>query len=113
MMCLTATYAPFTALFLSFRRAQQVDCYSYALVLWALLSWDVPFRGMDQMQILVAVAYHHKRPTTKALESLWPPEVLKVMRALWHANPELRPSMEDARNVLHDFVEDKTSSKKS
>ena len=81
-----------------------MDCYSYALVLWTLLSWDVPFRGMDQMQILVAVAYHHKRPPTKALEDKWPPGMLTLMRELWHANPELRPSMKDARNRIQSFI---------
>ena len=55
------------------------------------------------MQILVAVAYHHKRPPTKALEDKWPPEVLTLMRDLWHADPELRPSMKETRNMLKPF----------
>ena len=78
-------------------------------MLWALLAWDVPFRGMDQMQILVAVAYHNKRPTMKDLEDQWPPQVLELIRDLWDTDPTQRPSMKDARNILKSFVKTTTT----
>ena len=29
----------------------QVDCYAFSLVLWAMLSWQLPFRNLTPMQV--------------------------------------------------------------
>ena len=45
--------------------AAKVDCYSFALVLWVLLKWRLPFRNLSPMQILITVSYYHRRPSIK------------------------------------------------
>ena len=78
----------------------QVDCYSFAIVLWALLSWKGPFPDMTPMQIMVAVAVHNKRPPTTSLEKEWGKPVVDLMRQLWSADPSARPSITHAMGVL-------------
>ena len=78
----------------------QVDCYSFAIVLWALLSWKGPFPDMTPVQIMVAVAVHNKRPPTASLEQEWGKHVVDLMRELWSAEPSERPSIAHARDVL-------------
>jgi len=79
----------------------KLDCYSFAIVLWVLLTWELPFRNMTDVQILLAVGYHAKRPSTKKiLEAQWSEAVVDLMRRLWSADPQNRPSMMEARVLL-------------
>merc|ERR1712107_197995 len=72
----------------------KVDCYSFAIVLWVLLGWELPYREITAIQILIAVAYHCKRPSTKKIVAAgWPEPVINLMRRLWSVAPEDRPSM--------------------
>jgi len=80
--------------------APKVDCYSFAIVLWALLSWKGPFPDMTPVQIMVAVAVHNKRPPTTSLEQEWGKPVVDLMRQLWSADPSARPSITHAMGVL-------------
>ena len=41
----------------------KVDCYSFALVLWVLLRWSMPFPQLTPVQILASVAYYQRRPS--------------------------------------------------
>jgi len=85
-------------------QAQQVfklDCYSFAIVLWVLLEWSTPFRDIPPMQILIAVGYKNKRPSTKNIVAAgWPEPVVELMRRLWAADPNERPSIKEARELL-------------
>ena len=40
----------------------QVDCYSFAMVLWVLLMWELPFRKSSAIQ----VAAHSMLPEAQA-----------------------------------------------
>ena len=31
--------------------ASKVDCYSYAMVLWVLMAWQLPYRKLSVMQV--------------------------------------------------------------
>lgn len=85
-------------------RAAKIDCYSFSIVLWALLSWQAPFPRMTPVQIMVAVSVYNKRPPTQSLEQGWGEGVVNIMKQLWSADPAARPSMADARSVLQSFM---------
>ena len=78
----------------------QIDCYSFAIVLWALLSWKTPFPNVNPMRILCAVAMYNKRPAIDAVAKAWPPEVVRLMQDMWASEPAARPPMAKARVLL-------------
>merc|ERR1712032_602369 len=80
--------------------AAKVDCYSFALVLWVLLQWKLPFRNLSPMQILITVSYYHRRPSIKGLVPKYPEEVVDLMRRMWNRDPSKRPTMAEAKAVL-------------
>ena len=86
--------------FLFFFLFLQIDCYSFAIVLWALLSWKPPFPNVNPMRILCAVAMYNKRPAINAVAKAWPPEVVRLMQDMWASEPAARPPMAKARVLL-------------
>ena len=82
----------------------QIDCYSFAIVLWALLSWKPPFLNVNPMRILCAVSMYNKRPPTEAIAQAWPPSVLTLMEAMWAADPASRPPITEARALLQTLI---------
>jgi len=88
------------------KEVYKLDCYSFAIMLWVLLEWGLPFRDTPPMQILLAVGYHNKRPSTKQIVAAgWPDPVIGLMRRLWAASPADRPSIKEARELLSQHLE--------
>ncbi|CAM9879142.1 unnamed protein product, partial [Phaeothamnion confervicola] len=65
------------------------DVYSYAVVLWELITREQPFAGLTPIQAAFAVARQGLRPP---LPSGLPPALAGLVKRCWHANPALRPS---------------------
>ena len=68
---------------------ESVDVYAFGIMLWEMLTREIPFDGIDQAQIIYAVAMKGKRPlipnnTPKLLDLL--------IRKCWNQNPQDRPS---------------------
>ena len=43
---------------LSLEHTVQLDCYSFAIVLWVLLGWEIPFRNITPMQVYLMHGCH-------------------------------------------------------
>lgn len=81
--------------------AYKLDCYSFGIVLWVLLGWELPFRDTPPLQILLAVGYLNKRPSTKAIVTKgWSTPVVDLMRSLWSADPRDRPTIRETKEQL-------------
>ena len=67
----------------------KVDVYSYAIVLWEILTSQLPYDGMKQSQIIASVLMENLRPKM-------PPGVPRNLEALmtecWARDPSQRPS---------------------
>jgi serine/threonine protein kinase len=67
----------------------KADVYSFAIILWELLTGTVPFKGRDALRVAIAVSQHGERPPL-------PPGVAQPLAALiaacWDALPENRPT---------------------
>ncbi|OHS96261.1 TKL family protein kinase [Tritrichomonas foetus] len=74
-----------------------VDVYSLGLILYELLSCEVPYRGYFVTQIAAMVVYKNVRPELPANTK---PEMANLIRNCWVADPAHRPKAEVVRKYL-------------
>ena len=71
---------------------EKVDVYSFAVLLWELLTLQEPYKGMTQDQVVMGVIERGIRP---ALPSHFgPPGLVQLIQQCWAENPAERPSFE-------------------
>lgn len=75
----------------------EADVYSFSIVVWQLLTREVPFHGYSQVQAATMVALDHARPP-------FPHGIPDLVRSLisegWDKTPKARPSFEDIAKRL-------------
>ena len=74
---------------------EKVDVYSFAIVMYEVLTRTIPFEetGLDPMKIALAVA-KGRRPGLQFVPESTPAELTALMQSCWDPVPESRPSME-------------------
>lgn len=74
--------------------SEKVDCFSFGMLLYELISLKHPFEGQEQIkEILLSGG----RPLIKSHETLYPTLMLDLMCLCWSEKPNDRP---DAMNIL-------------
>jgi len=76
---------------------QKVDVYSFGIVLWELVTGNVPFANMTAVQAAFAVVNKGVRPTIPH-DCL--PALGEIMTRCWDSNPEVRPPFTDIVRML-------------
>ena len=84
--------------------SEKADVYSFAIVLWQLVTRDDPLADLSALQAAAAVALERIRPS-------WPhgtpPALMELVQACWHEDPDQRPSFDEIcqkRVALFDTV---------
>ncbi|KAL6064370.1 Serine/threonine-protein kinase STY46 [Balamuthia mandrillaris] len=74
------------------QRSKEADVWSFGMVLWELLSEQVPFQDMSQLEIILAIM-ENKMPSFPTDDC--PPEYAELIRDCWQPQPEERPSFQE------------------
>ncbi|OHT01312.1 TKL family protein kinase [Tritrichomonas foetus] len=69
---------------------ERVDVYSFAIFLWELLTGEMPYNKMQQVDIAIGICHGTLRPT---IPDDTPPVLARLIESCWSQKPENRPQM--------------------
>lgn len=79
---------------------EKSDVYSFAVILWELATQEIPWNGLNPMQVVGAVGFMGRRlPIPDDLD----PAIATIIQDSWHDEPSLRPSFEELINRLREL----------
>lgn len=77
--------------------SEKADVYSFGILLWEILTCDLPFRNLTQMQVAMGVVSNGIRPV---IPNVAPPKIIKMIKLCWDQDPTRRPSMESVVRAI-------------
>lgn len=80
--------------------SKKVDVYSFGIILWELVTGEVPFHDMTPVQVAYAVVNKNARPS---IPEDCPSALRQLMEHCWNANPERRPNFYQIVQTLEDL----------
>ncbi|XP_019713188.1 mitogen-activated protein kinase kinase kinase 20 [Hippocampus comes] len=83
--------------------SETCDTFSYAVVLWEMLTREVPFKGLEGLQVAWLVVEKEERLT---IPSGCPASFAKLMRDCWMTDPKERPTFKQILSTLETMAND-------
>nr|XP_061826614.1 mitogen-activated protein kinase kinase kinase 20-like [Nerophis lumbriciformis] len=88
--------------------SETCDTFSYAVVLWEMLTREVPFKGLEGLQVAWLVVEKEERLT---IPSGCPASFAELMRDCWRTDPKERPTFKQILSTLESMWNDSQLSK--
>ena len=76
------------------------DVYSFAVVMWEILTRETPYKGMNTGQICSQVLTMNLRPDLSAVPADTPQDWVRLMQRCWHTQPQDRPTFSQILDFL-------------
>ncbi|KAH3761770.1 serine/threonine-protein kinase STY17 [Pelomyxa schiedti] len=89
-------------LFASQKYTEKADVYSFAIVMWEMLTRQIPYSDKDSWAIPLSVAKGDRPPIPKDCH----PAFSKLIKQCWHSNQTRRPSFHDALHLLSKMTQE-------
>ncbi|XP_068456254.1 mitogen-activated protein kinase kinase kinase 13-B-like [Clinocottus analis] len=83
--------------------SETCDTYSYGVVLWEMLTREVPFKGFEGLQVAWLVVEKQERLT---IPTSCPGSFAELMRKCWQADPKERPQFKQVLVNLETMAND-------
>uniref|UniRef100_A0A8D0CGJ7 Mitogen-activated protein kinase kinase kinase MLT-like n=1 Tax=Scleropages formosus TaxID=113540 RepID=A0A8D0CGJ7_SCLFO len=83
--------------------SETCDTYSYGVVLWEMLTREVPFKGLEGLQVAWLVVEKNERLT---IPSTCPASFADLMRKCWMIDPKERPTFKLILTTLESMSKD-------
>ncbi|XP_044074278.1 probable serine/threonine-protein kinase roco7 isoform X3 [Siniperca chuatsi] len=83
--------------------SETCDTYSYGVVLWEMLTREVPFKGFEGLQVAWLVVEKQERLT---IPTCCPASFAELMRKCWQADPKERPQFKQVLVTLETMAND-------
>ncbi|KAK3543008.1 hypothetical protein QTP70_008694 [Hemibagrus guttatus] len=77
--------------------SETCDTYSYGVVLWEMLTREIPFKGLEGLQVAWLVVEKNERLT---IPSSCPASFANLMRKCWETEPMKRPLFKEILSIL-------------
>lgn len=81
--------------------SESADIFSFAMVMWELLTGLCPFEGCSPMEVAIAVSQRAARPPISPPPATSVPQA-GLLRKCWDTNPLLRPSSSQCLALLEE-----------
>ncbi|GBG32831.1 Protein kinase, putative [Hondaea fermentalgiana] len=85
---------------------EKVDVYSFAVVLWELITQSEPYEGEGGIQVAYAAAEQGLRPP---IPKYTPPRYSRLMQECWADSPHDRPHFSDILERLFQMMKDESN----
>eukprot|EP01132_Coremiostelium_polycephalum_P004728 gene4728-5902_t len=79
---------------------EKVDVYAYGIILWELGTGELPYSGLDSVQLALAVTTKGLRPP---IPHAWPQSLNQLIQSCWNQDPSKRPSFSQILNQLENL----------
>ncbi|XP_073701134.1 mitogen-activated protein kinase kinase kinase 20 [Garra rufa] len=83
--------------------SETCDTYSFGVVLWEMLTREIPFKGLEGLQVAWLVVEKHERLT---IPSSCPASFACLMRSCWVTEPKDRPLFKHILSTLESMWKD-------
>ncbi|XP_056145908.1 uncharacterized protein LOC130121091 isoform X1 [Lampris incognitus] len=83
--------------------SETCDTYSYGVVLWEMLTREIPFKGLEGLQVAWLVVEKNERLT---VPSCCPASFADLMRKCWTTEPKERPMFKQILSTLESMSND-------
>eukprot|EP01089_Gocevia_fonbrunei_P021557 TRINITY_DN8419_c0_g2_i1.p1 TRINITY_DN8419_c0_g2~~TRINITY_DN8419_c0_g2_i1.p1 ORF type:complete len:119 (+),score=16.06 TRINITY_DN8419_c0_g2_i1:42-359(+) len=79
---------------------ERADVYSFGIVMWEVMSREVPYPDLanQQIQLAYAVVHSNLRPP---IRQIMQPQLVQLMQQAWATDPNVRPSFSTILDTLN------------